>query len=356
MSSIDIYVGANARRHIEQHGLQPEHIHTVFGASGAAKWLAIYGLDQAILNQWLPRAPQPVKVFGTSVGAFKFAAACHNNGTDGMRDLAEGYIHQRYPNGDIGPDAIEREFKTITDSIINPRKVEEILNHPKYRFACGTVRCHGGLALESQWRQKLASVGAALKNVRGRAGLQRTLDRVAFFDSRADFPIRGLDGYLTQPVALNSDNFYDAIRASGAIPVYMHGIRDIKGAGPGMYRDGGMLDYHPVPGNLWDSEELVLYPHFYPYCKEGWFDKLHPKRKASSQLMRNVIMISPSQQFLESTELGRIPDRKDFVSYANNDAKRIQLWQEVQQRSVEMGEEFLALTRSQNWGKLLRDF
>ncbi len=355
MSTIDIYVGANARKYIEQHGLQPEHIHTVFGASGAAKWLAIYGLDQVILNQWLPQAEQPVKVFGTSVGAFKFASACHADGAQGMHDLAQGYIHQSYPNGNIGPDAIEREFKVITDTIINPRKIQEILAHSKYRFACGVVRCHGGLAQESQWRQKLASVGAALKNIKGRSGLINTLDRVVFCDPRAEFPIKGLDGYRTQSVELNSDNFYDAISASGAIPVYMHGIRDIAGAGTGMYRDGGMLDYHPVPGNVWDKEELILYPHFYPHCKEGWFDKLHAKRKASAELMRNVIMISPSQKFLDSTELGRIPDRKDFITYANNDAERIRLWQQVVERTQEMGEEFLALTQSQDWHRILKD-
>lgn len=356
MSSIDIFVGANARKHIEQHGLLPEHIHTVFGASGAAKWLAIYGLDQVILNDWLPRSPQPVKVFGTSVGAFKFAAACHSDGVAGLRNLADGYIHQHYTAGEIGPNAIEREFKTITDSIINPQRIAEILQHPKYRFACGAVRCHGGLAQESQWRQKLASVGAALNNVRGRHGLQRTLDRIAFCDPRADFPIAGLDGYNTETIALDAQNCYDAIRASGSIPVYMHGIRDIGGAGPGMYRDGGLLDYHPVPGNLWQDEELVLYPHFYPYCKEGWFDKLHARRKASAQLMRNVIMIAPTQQFLDSTRLGRIPDRKDFVTFADKDAERIQLWQEVADRSARMGEEFLALTQSQDWCKVLKDF
>lgn len=115
-----------------------------------------------------------------------------------------------------------------------------------------------------------------------------------------------------------------------------------------------MLDYHPVPGNVWDSEELILYPHFYPYCKEGWFDKLHAKRKASAELMRNVIMISPSQAFLDSTELGRIPDRKDFITYADNDSERIRLWQQVMERTLEMGEEFLELTKSQDWGRVIK--
>ncbi|GAA5315079.1 MAG: hypothetical protein AseanaTS_02830 [Candidatus Pelagadaptatus aseana] len=348
MSMIDIFAGASARRHIEHNGLRPEHIATVFGASGAAKWLAIYGLDQVILNQWLPQSEQPVKLFGTSVGAFKLASACHADGNAAMASLAQNYIHQSYPGDHIGPDEIEREFKKITEGIISADKADEVLSHPKYRFSCGAVRCHGGLASTSQTRQKLAATGAALKNVTGRRGLVKQLDRVVFCDPRAEFPIAGVDGYRTDKVELTRDNFTPAVKASGSIPIYMHEVRDIGGAGPGVYRDGGMLDYHPVPGNLWQSDELILYPHFYPYCKEGWFDKLLKWRKAPAELMDNVIMISPSQQFLDAIELGRIPDRADFVTMADNNDERIRLWQEVVDRTAEMGEDFLSWVNSDN--------
>ncbi len=347
MSVIDIFAGKSALQHIQNNGLQPEDIGTVFGASGAAKWLAIYGLDKAIFTDWLPRADRPVKLFGTSVGAFKLAAACHADSAAGLTALAESYIHQDYSNG-IDADEIDREFKKIVDAVVSENHIEQILSHPIYRFSCGAVRCHGSLQNDGQTAQKLACGLAAIKNIAGRRGLRSTLDRVAFYDPRASFPFAGLDGYRTEKVPINADIFTSALKASGSIPVYMHGVRDIAGAGEGVYRDGGMLDYHPIPSNMWDSKELVLFPHFYPHCKEGWFDKFMPWRKASAEQLDNVIMISPSQAFLDSIELGRIPDRADFVTYAGNDAERIRLWQEVVDKSNQLGEEFLSWVDSDN--------
>jgi len=50
---LEIRAGKSAFKHITENGLQPNDISYVFGASGAAKWLAIYGLDRAIFGQWL---------------------------------------------------------------------------------------------------------------------------------------------------------------------------------------------------------------------------------------------------------------------------------------------------------------
>ncbi len=341
MSLIDVFAGEAALRHIERNGLKPEDIGTVFGASGAAKWLAIYGLDKAIFTHWLPRSGHQVKLFGTSVGAFKLAAACHQDPSAGLSALAHAYIHQRYSNG-LGADEIDREFDNLAAAVATSQHIGEILSHPTYRFSCGVVRCHGQLKSDKPLAQKLACGMAVLKNTLGRSGLSSVLDRVVFYDGRSEFPIASLDGYRTETAPLNTDNFLEALKASGSIPVYMHAVKDIPGVGEGVYRDGGLLDYHPVPSNFWDDDGLVLYPHFYPHCKEGWFDKFMPWRKASAKQLDNVIMISPSQKFLASIELGRIPDRRDFVTYANNHDERIRLWQEVADKSHQLGEEFLA--------------
>ena len=345
MSSIDIFAGKSAMQHLQNNGLQPQDISTVFAASGAAKWLAIYGLDKTIFTDWLPRGNHPVKMFGTSVGAFKLAAACHNDAAAGLTGLAQAYIHQHYDKG-IDADEIDREFKRIVDSVVTDGHVEQILNHPNYHFSCGAVRCHGGLRHDGETAQKIACAIAAFKNILGRSGLKNSFDRVVFHDPRVDFPIVGRDGYNTESVELTPENFLPALKASGSIPVYMHSVKDIAGAGAGVYRDGGMLDYHPLPSNLWNEDGLVLYPHFYPHCKEGWFDKFMPWRHASAEQLDNVLMISPSQEFLANTELGRIPDREDFLTYAGKDAERIRLWQEVTDKSLQMGEDFLAWVES----------
>ena len=53
MSQLVIQAGPDAYAKIQRDGLQAEDIAAVFGASGAAKWLGIYGLDSAIFSRWL---------------------------------------------------------------------------------------------------------------------------------------------------------------------------------------------------------------------------------------------------------------------------------------------------------------
>ncbi|WP_439133140.1 hypothetical protein [Pseudomaricurvus sp.] len=351
MSLLTLRAGASAYRQIQRDGLSPEHISSVFGASGAAKWLAIYGLDRAIFSEWLPAVENPINLFGTSVGAFKLAAACHRDAGQGLDALAHAYIQQSYPKG-VTPDEIEREFRKILEVTINEERVAEVLSHPTFRFGCGAVRCHGGLASPSPRRQAASCSKAAVNNMKGRAALRNKLERVVFHDPRTTFPLAvhngvASDGYRTEAVALNPANTAQALKASGSIPVYMHSVNDIPGAGRGVYRDGGLLDYHPVPGSFWGEEDgLILYPHFYPDCKVGWFDKFLPWRKAAPQLLDRAVMVTPNQHFFADTRLGRVPDRQDFAKFASNDTERIRLWQEVADKSHRLGEEFLEMASS----------
>ena len=58
------------------------------------------------------------------------------------------------------------------------------------------------------------------------------------------------------------------------------------------------------------------------------------------------MLLAPSEEFLASTDLGRIPDRRDFLRMQHDDAKRQRLWQDSATRSLELGEEFLQLVQS----------
>lgn len=351
MTWLSFRAGASAYAQIQREGLSPAQISSVFAASGAAKWLAIYGLDRAIFSQWLLHTERPIHLFGTSVGAFKLAAACHADPAAGLDALAQAYIAQSYPNG-VAADEIEREILTILQVVMGDHSIGEVLSHPQYRFGCGAVRCHGDLASPEPRRQRSACASAALRNLQGRGALRPWLERVVFHDPRSPLPLAlehgvARDGYRTEVVALNVNNIVPALKASGSIPVYMHGVTDIPGAGPGVYRDGGLLDYHPVPGHFWQSEPgLILYPHFYPDCKAGWFDKFLPWRKAAPELLDRALIISPTPAFFAATRLGRLPDRNDFIKFADRNSERVGLWQEVADQSHRLGEEFLALAES----------
>ena len=57
----------------------------------------------------------------------------------------------------------------------------------------------------------------------------------------------------------------------------------------------------------------MLYPHFSDRITPGWFDKMFKKRQANPENQARTLLLSPSQAYLQSLPLGRLPDRKDFT-------------------------------------------
>ena len=163
MSKLVIQAGPYAYAKIQRDGLQAEDIAAVFGASGAAKWLGIYGLDSAIFSQWLVAAQQKIFLYGTSVGAFKLAAAAQNDSALALKRLADGYIAQDY-SADFSAAAIARETQKIIDKLLPDEAIAQVLNSEKYMFGCGAVQCTGLLGSESLMQQRLGMVRATLQN------------------------------------------------------------------------------------------------------------------------------------------------------------------------------------------------
>lgn len=354
MKKLQILAGSKAYQHIRKNGLQLTDIQAIFGASGAAKWLTIYGLDKAIFSDYikpdqLKSTNHTINLFGTSIGAFKLAAAAHNDPASALTRLANSYIEQSY-QGKPTPESISIETEKIITILLADKGAEEILSHPYLRYHCGAVRCHGFLASDNLNLQKLAMAKAFLLAIIGRGKYSRMFSRTIFGDPRVDRPFKGHDVSPTNHVDLNKCNLKEAMVASGSIPVYMHSVSNISGDDSGgIYRDGGLLDYHPVPSNLsGQSDGLVLYPHFYPYLVEGWFDKLLPWRKVSAERLDNIVLISPSAEFVRSLPNSRIPSRADFKRYEGRNDERMRCWREAMQRSEELGEEWLAITGSGN--------
>lgn len=346
---LTVLAGPRAYAHIRTRGFAPADIDRVFGASGAAKWLAIAGLDKAIFADWLRDGRHPVHLFGTSVGAFKLAAAASAHPAQALDRLARAYIEQRYDDG-VDADTIAQQMAPVIDAVAPPGAAAEVLSHPQLRLQVGTVRClDAGLASSSTGRQKRAFARAFAANLRARARLGRLMQRVVFADARAPDPLVDTGAIDTHCVALSERNFRDALVASGSLPVYMHGVRDIDGAPAGVYRDGGLLDYHPIARCAPAGEgaaRLVLYPHFFPALTEGWLDKALRWRAVDAARLADVVLLCPSPDFVRSLALGAVPDRRDFDTYRGRDDERMQLWDEAWRASEQLGERFLALARS----------
>ena len=347
---LTIAAGPSALKHIRENGLAPNDISTIFGASGAAKWLAIAGLDHAVFSEFMPQRSRstPVDLFGTSVGAFKLSASARKDPGAALLATAKAYVEQSY-QGATGLEAIDEQTGIVLNKAFAPHTpdaIQEILSNERYRLHIGTVRCHGGLNSANRVSQGLALARAGLLALGTHHHLRGLTERAVFSDPRSPLQFRARDGYAVRHDKLTPGNFMLALRASGSIPIYMSPVR-LPEDPAHIYHDGGMLDYHPVPGTFWpDTEGLILYPHFYDHFKMRWFDKFYPWRKAPKAQLDKVVMIAPSRAWVKALPDGKIPSRQDFPKYQKKEAERFDKWNEVVARSHALGAQFIDACRS----------
>jgi len=343
--NLKIIAGPKAYRHIRNKGLSSDDVSAVFGASGAAKWLSIYGLDRAIFETWMTGRTRPLHLFGTSIGAWKLAAAVEKQPGHAMERLATAYIAQTYDKK-VKPEAVAAQAERIVDDYLSDEQIADILRHPCYKLHIGTIRSKGLLASDHPLRLSLAMLQAATLNLAGRNSLTGLFERVVFSSHPKSLPLFQGDRFQTESYQLEYANFRQALLATASIPHVLPAVRSIVGVHKGYYRDGGVLDYHPVPSLMTHFDGLVLYPHFYPYLVPGWFDKFYKSRKTPPHLMNNVIILAPSKSFVDSLPYSRISDRKDFTRFMGNDKERMRVWRQCVDASLNLGEEFLQLVRS----------
>ena len=203
------------------------------GAAGGPKWLILSALDRYIFGDWLARSDQPVALVGSSIGAWRFAAACHPSDPAGaIADLERGYVEQRYSDG-AGRDEITATVRGILEAFFSPAVRDGVLQHPRYALHAITVRSRGFTASERRGTLAAASGLGALANAVSRRTLGAFFERVVFARDGAALAAAG-DGLPTRTVALSSANARDAVYASGNIPLLMRGVVDPAGAPPGV--------------------------------------------------------------------------------------------------------------------------
>src|SRR3990167_4136269 len=285
--ALTIKAGKRALARIREHGLQPADVGILPGAAGGPKALGIQGLDLALFGDWLQRAPRERSLIGASIGSWRFASACLPDAAAGLRRLCELYTSQRFAKG-VSMAQVSSSCSLMLDQLLG-NDAANILSNPHYRLNIVVVKSHGLLQLDG-------------------------------------------------------GNLRHALLASGSIPMVMQGVRDIPGAGPGTYRDGGLLDYHlDLP---YSGEDIVLYPHFTDKVIPGWFDKGMPWRRGDAGRLQDVLLLAPSRDYLARLPHGKLPDRKDFSRYLGDDAGRERYWRKAMDESQRLGDEFLELADS----------
>jgi len=354
-SALQIHVGKTAYAHLQQHGLRAQDVAVIPAAAGGPKGLILQAIDQWLFGEWLPSAPRERSLIGASIGSWRMAAASCADPVAAFQRLGDLYCEQSYPEK---PSAnyVTTEIQGLLKAFIGGYE-KEIVHQPLHRLHLMTNRGRGMLNVpSSETKAKLGFVAATFANLASRSRLAKHLDRVVISDARD--PLVWLkdkfDLFDTQFCALGEDNLTPALLASGTLPLIMEPVRNIPHTPLGTYWDGGIIDYHlALPysrlneknTNTNTKSELVLYPHFTDHIIPGWLDKSLPWRRAHAGQHRswldNVIMVSPSKDFLKTLPRGKLPDRKDFFYYGTNHQERIQAWQTAIAESARLRDELI---------------
>ena len=214
---------------------------------------------------------------GSSAGAWRFAAACQRYPVAAMATFREAYINQWYGTAPCLDD-IDRECQRLLNGFLPEDAIEGILNHPCFRLNFISAKAKGFGCSEHSLVQGTALAGAAFMNTVKRDYLKYFFQRVLFHHPGPLPPLGDMTAFDTCTVPLTRDNFRPALLSSGSIPLVMSGVEDISGAHPGVYRDGGVVDYHqdlPFASPLNDAfpGNIVLFPHYTNRIIPGWLDK-----------------------------------------------------------------------------------
>lgn len=346
MQPLQIFAGEKALATIKREGFNASMFTAFLGASGGPKWFVLSGLDKVIFNEFLDHSDQHIDLIGSSVGSFRGACFAQNDPAAAITRLQYQYCNETYSEKPT-PLEITQKCEGILKYMLSEQGIDEVLNNPKRSLHIIAARCHGLVASENKLLQSIGLSAAALRNLRSRDKLARNFTRVVLhtgkpfnFTERADFP--------TEYGALSKDNMYQALLASGAIPLALLGVKDVPGLKPGMLRDGGIIDYH-FDLNI-QTQGLVLFPHFYATPTPGWYDK-KLQRQCHPDSFDNVVLMSPSPEFVASLPYGRISDRTDFQTMPAE--QRIAFWQQIISESDRLADSFFAQINSNDPAKFI---
>ncbi len=329
MSNLSFLAGSKAFAKIQRDGLAADDVKVIAGAAGGPKWLILSQIDRILFGSFFQNRQDSLFLLGASIGAWRFAAASQKDPLHSISKFEEAYINQRY-SAQPSPSEVTRTSYQVMDGMLSASGLQEILQHPYLRLNILAVRSHWPTASDHPVALKLGLGAAALSNIFSPKALDLFFRRTLFSDSRSRAPFYQAAGFDADHVALNQQNLRNTLMASGSIPLVMSGIKDIEDAPRGLYRDGGIVDYHlDLPFLPPDDEGIVLFPHFEERIIPGWFDKWLRWRKPSAEHMAQVLLVAPSQDFINRLPLKKIPDRKDFAHFQGRDEERIQYWRTV---------------------------
>lgn len=344
---LDIYAGDNALKSIKENGFTPDLFTSFLGASGGPKWFTLFGLDKYLFSEFFNERKQLFNIIGSSAGAFRAACFAQKDPISAINRLATCYAETVYSEK-AKPEEITSKAIELLDEVFGESGIDEIINNPVMKAHFIVAKSKGLTAFNNKLSQGSGLVGSYLLNKINRKLLRYQYERFVYQTPSSYLTIDDPYNFSTRYIDLTPNNIKQALLASGSIPLVMQGIKDIHGSPKGMYRDGGIIDYH-FDFDLPKSNGLILYPHFTAQPKAGWFDK-SSSRKVLKKHYDNTVMLVPSAAFIASLPYQKIPDRTDFTEL---DAKtRIIYWKTVLAQTDILAESLHNLINKQDLEKI----
>ncbi|MEJ2531112.1 MAG: patatin-like phospholipase family protein [Halioglobus sp.] len=337
--ALAVYVGREAARRIGREGWSPDLFSLLLGASGGPKWFILGRLDRLLFGDFLQRGNQPLSALGSSIGSWRHACLAMRDPVAAVDTLEQGYLYQEYSSKPSAAEVTEVS-RAILARLLGQGGPADLVNHPRIRSHIVTARGRGPSGSPSAPLLATGMGAAALGNAFSRKLLRHHFQRVVFHSGISPEPGLALEDFDTLFCPLQETSVSAVLHASGAIPFVLTGERDIPGAPPGQYWDGGIIDYHFDLGQ-YRGDGLILYPHFRAGVIPGWFDKFLPWRQAAIHEIDNLVLLCPGEEFIADLPFGKIPDRSDFTRLGHEE--RVRYWESCVTRSAALAEEFAAL-------------
>jgi len=348
MSRILIKAGSRIYNIIKDGGFNFDSVSTYFGPAVGPRWLIASGFDLTLLKSGILGRSNAVNLIGSSAGAFRFAAWLQPEAIKSYNKLLDAYINIRYSKKDT-PATILEKLTGVINEYLKDDALPFALANKKYRLVVITARARGLVAFENHWMQKIGLITCYVFNYFNRNNIYRFAERVVFYNGSKPPSFCFQPQFRGNYVQINEVNFKNAVLSSGAIPIVINGVCDVYGAPRGVYRDGGLIDYHLTHQFAAKENEIVLFFHHQERIIPGWLDKKIVRRVPDAETLSNVLMVFPSQSFIEDLPGEKVPDRTDFITFINDQETRIKNWRKAVELSAPLGEEFIELVES---GKL----
>lgn len=292
--------------------------------------MTLYPLYRFIFGEWLTQSGQNIELIGASAGAWSMACAAQPDPILAFEKYLKGYAEQKYPT-EPTPSEISDKCKGIIGGLLGESGVEEILSSDRFNL---NVITSPSLFTYHPKSLKRKLFTAAFWNLISRKNLNKYFERNIFSANNSD--IVAADIINTQQLRLNTENIKPTLLASGAIPTIIDPIR----INNQIHWDGGITDYH-LDLKYKIDDGLILYPHFNKQITPGWLDKYLKLRKANPSNHDRTVLIYPSDSFISSLPIKKIPTRDDFATYFQKDDERIAVWYEIVEACQALADDFV---------------